>query len=64
VSTSTTYKVIKEHGIILQVYYITAKYKSKIYNMYSAKDTHELRGIPRASRKSQEQKEQGLVSLL
>jgi len=40
------YKVITERDIILQVHYITARYKSKIYNMYSAKDTHELRGNP------------------
>jgi len=41
-----------------------ARYKSKIYNMYNTKDAHELRGNPRASRKSQEQKELGLISLL
>ena len=43
---NTTYKVIKERDIILQGYYITLKYKSKIYNMYSAKDAHELKGNP------------------
>jgi len=43
---STTYKVITECDIILQVHYNTTKYKSKISNMYSAKDAHELRGNP------------------
>ena len=38
------YKVITERDIILQVYYITTRYKSMIYNMYGAKDTHGLRG--------------------
>jgi len=42
----STYKVITELDIILQIHYITAKYKSKIYNMYSTKDAHELRGNP------------------
>ena len=37
------YKVITECDIILQVHYIIARNKSKIYNMYSAKDAHELR---------------------
>jgi len=40
------YKVITECDIILQVHYITVRYNSKIYNMYSAKDAHELRGNP------------------
>jgi len=42
---STTYKVITERDIILQVHYITARYKSKIYNMYNTKDAHELEEI-------------------
>jgi len=37
------YKVITERDIILQVHYITSRYKSKIYNMYGAKNAHELR---------------------
>ena len=40
------YKVITKCDIILQVHYINARYKSKIYNMYSAKDAHELRENP------------------
>jgi len=40
------YKVIIERDIILQVHYIIARHKSKIYNMYSTKDAHELRGSP------------------
>ena len=40
------YKVITKRDIILQVHYITVRYKSKIHNMYNAKNAHELRGNP------------------
>jgi len=43
---STTYKITTECDIILQVYYITFRYKSNIYIMYNTKDAHELRENP------------------
>jgi len=36
------YKVFTRHGIILQVYYITDRHKSTIYNINSTKEAHEL----------------------
>jgi len=59
-----TYKVITERDIILQVHYIMIRYKRKIYIWTIQKMLTSWEGITRASRKSQEQKELGLVSLL
>ena len=38
------YKIITERDILVHVHYITARYKSKNYNLYSKRGAHELRG--------------------
>ena len=52
-----------ERDILMHVHYITAKYRSKNYNLYSKKVPTSWEEYSRACRKIQEKKELGLVGL-